>query len=99
MSAWHTSPFSEYVTYFQWAVHRYPSHVRIYDNKQIGATEDEIPANYFMSNGLGVTKACGLLEFSAATTNARQTMAMKYCTGSGKKGDTCKAILSSVVGH
>ena len=89
MPAWHTSPFSEYVTYFQFAVHKFPSHVRVFDNKQLGATEDEISPNYFMGNGLGVMKNCGLFEFTSMGQSARSAKHLDYCKGDGKKGDTC----------
>ena len=92
MPAWHTSPFSEYITYFQFASAKFPAHVRIFDNEQIGATEQEISANYFMGNGLGVTKGCRLVEFAAMkpADRLRKAQHLDYtCTG-GNKGDTCK---------
>ena len=89
--AWHTSPFSEYIMYFQWAMHKFPSHIRIYDNEQIGAAQDEIPSNHFMSNGVGLIEACGLKAFSAASLNAKDELSLQYCTDrSGKKKDSCK---------
>ena len=91
MPAWHTSPFSEYIMYFQWAMHKFPSHIRIYDNEQIGAAQDEIPSNHFMSNGVGLIEACGLKAFSAASLNAKDELSLQYCTDrSGKKKDSCK---------
>mmetsp|Transcript_17272 Transcript_17272/g.39804 ORF Transcript_17272/g.39804 Transcript_17272/m.39804 type:complete len:394 (-) Transcript_17272:833-2014(-) len=54
MPAWHTSPFSEYITYYAFALAHFPETVRVYDAAQMGASEDEIPANYYMGNGLNV---------------------------------------------
>ena len=91
MPTWHTSPFSEYIMYFQWAMHRFPSHIRIYDNEQIGAAPDEIPSNYFMTNGVGLIEACGLKAFSAASLIAKHELSLQYCKDrSGKKKDSCK---------
>jgi len=81
MPAWHTSPFSEYVTYYAYALAFHPETVRVFAADQMGASEDEVSPNYYMSNGLGVTSKCDLVGFAAATPEARRTHlgALGYC--------------------
>jgi len=96
MPSWHTSPFSEYVTYYAYALQHFPETVRVYDAEQLGASEEEIPANYYMGNGIGVSGRCNMQGFSEASKAQRKThsAATGYCTESthpkDKKFDACE---------
>jgi len=90
MPVWHTSPFSEYITYYAFALERFPSRVRIYDAVQMGASEQEIAPNYYMSNGLGISKVCDLTGFAVAKSfedRSKHRGAAGYCDfGNGRAG-------------
>jgi hypothetical protein len=93
MPAWHTSPFSEYITYYAFANKFFPGTVRVYDEVQMGASFDEIAANYYMGNGLGVSSACHLIGFAAASPadRAQHAGTVGYCASkSGKRVDACE---------
>lgn len=93
MPAWHTSPFSEYITYYAFANKFFPNTVRIYDEVQMGASQDEIAPNYYMGNGLGVSSACHLLSFAATSPSdrAKHPGSVGYCQSkSGKRVDACE---------
>lgn len=93
MPAWHTSPFSEYITYYAFAHEYFPATVRVYDEAQMGASRDEIAPNYYMGNGLGVSSACHLTGFAGASPadRPRHAGAVGYCASkSGKRKDACE---------
>lgn len=93
MPAWHTSPFSEYITYYAFANKFFPRTVRIYDEVQMGASYEEIAANYYMGNGLGVSNACHLTSFAASSPSdrAKHPGSTGYChSKSGKRVDACE---------
>ena len=94
MPAWHTSPFSEYITYYAYAAQHFPATLHIYDAGQMGASLEEIPQNYYMGNGLGVTAACDLVGFAAAPAARRESHrgGTGYCSNreSSKRKDACE---------
>ena len=86
--AWSTSPFSEYLTYYHFASTRFPDRVKIYDADQLGASEEEIPANYYMGNSRALVHDCALHSIESSP----QVALGQLCDNdmSNKRKDACE---------